>query len=379
MARNISQRLSQLQRRRRGTDSLHRLNEGQQAELLLKSFRTEDWQKRAREGSYTRYAVGAMEPVDATYTRVSLETAERVGKQLNAGLGAAGYSVEFRLQGSVPLDVHIRGVSDVDLLTLDTSFFTYHPLGLQAQAGNYSPTSRTSFEVLNSLRGMAEKILRGAYPAAEVDTSGSKAIMISGGSLARPVDVVASHWYNTAAYQASGQEHDRAVTILDKKAQQTLDNWPFMHIKRVHERDTLTLGGLKKAIRLCKNVKSDAEDDGTIIQLPSFDIAATMYHANLSALISIAGFELALLAETQRHLDFLTMNEDEAQKLVVPDGSRKIFDSRAKLNGLRSLSLEMDDLVREVAKEQDYLLALIAQPNLQASREAISKAHVAAA
>jgi hypothetical protein len=45
--------------------------------------------------------------------------------------------------------------------------------------------------------------------------------------------------------------------------------------------DKEVLGGLKKAIRLCKNVRSDAEH---AIALPSFDIAALMYHANKPSL-----------------------------------------------------------------------------------------------
>lgn len=377
MARDISRRLEQLQRRRRGTDRLQRLDESEQLSLLLKSVKTEDWQKRAKTQSYTRYALGAMEAVDSEFTRISIETAERVGKQLRSALTASGFSVDFRLQGSVPLDVHIRGVSDVDLLCLEANFLTYDRTGVSAD--RYLPTHKTALGVLAAIREVAEETLRTSFPAAKVDATGSKAIMISGGSLARPVDVVPSHWFDTFAYQASGLEHDRAVSILDTKTQSTIDNWPFLHIKRVHERDSKVFGALKKAIRLCKHVKNDAEGEGTEINLPSFDIAATMYHADISGLTLGCTYELAILAETQRHLDYLTTHETEAQQLVVPDGSRNIFNSRAKLNGLRHLSIEMDDLLREVSKEQNYLLALMDVPSLQASRDAVSKVYVAAA
>jgi hypothetical protein len=36
----------------------------------------------------------------------------------------------------------------------------------------------------------------------------------------------------------------------------------------------------------------------------------------------------------------------------VSDGSRRIFDTNEKYEGLKKLSFEMDDLVREVAREQ---------------------------
>lgn len=380
MARNINQRLDRLRVRRSGTDRLGRLNEEARADIIAKSRIEETWQKRAKDKPNTRYALGSMQEVGTDYTRISVETAQRVGNQLNDGLTKAGFSVDFRLQGSVPLNVHIRGVSDVDLLTLDLGFYTYDTTGSRSRTGFYtSPTSRTSIEVLKALRTEAEAILKARFWAAEVDTSGGKAISISGGSLARPVDVVPSHWHDNADYQSSGQERDRSVTILDQKVPRTIDNRPFLHIYRVHGRDVQANGGLKKAIRLCKNVKNDAIEEGKNIVFPSFDIAATMYHANLTALGSSQVYELAVLAETQRFLDELYHNPDTAKALTVPDGSRRIFDTDQKYEGLKALSVEMDDLAREVAKEQNYALSLNPNPSLLDSRQALASVYIPAA
>jgi hypothetical protein len=178
MARNINNRLSQLAKRRRGTDRLNRVAMDSRQEILAKSLLQESWQKRAKGQSYTQYVLGSMQEVGADYTRISLETAERVGNQLRSGLEAVGITAGFRLQGSVPLNVHIRGVSDVDVLTLDESFFTYSTAGMLSQSNFYSgvPTQRTSLAVLLNLRTECEKILTARYPAATVDTSGGKAV-----------------------------------------------------------------------------------------------------------------------------------------------------------------------------------------------------------
>ena len=378
MARNIYQRLDNLKARRSGTDRLHIVADSA-GEPLRKSAITEDYQKRsAADKPNTRYALGSMQEVTPDYTRVSLETAQRVGRQLEQGLTNAGFQVEFRLQGSVPLNTHIRGVSDVDILNIDTSLFTYFVVGARSLAGLYTnPTTRSSIDVLSALRRESERILRSAYPAVTVDTSGAKAIHLSGGSLARPVDVVPAHWLDTIAYQSSGLEHDRGVTILDKLVPTTVDNSPFLHIKRVTERDTETLGSLKKAIRLCKNVKSDAEEDGKRIALGSYELAAILYHADPTALRAGYLYELAILAEAQRYLDWLYHNQIEAQRLMVPDGSRKIFDSADKLSGLTALSVEMDELMREVGKEQSHLLRS-GTPTLDASRAAVSQLYIPA-
>jgi hypothetical protein len=132
------------------------------------------------------------------------------------------------------------------------------------------------------------------------------------------------------------------------------------------------LGGLKKAIRLTKHVKADAAADGTDINLPSFDVAAALYHADQSGLRAGAVYELAILGETQRFLDYLTTHEDEAKALMVPDGSRPIFNTSEKLRALRTLSIEMDDLMVEVAKEQDMRLAH-GVPSFADSRAALAR------
>jgi hypothetical protein len=355
------------------------LDENARFDAIAKSVQDESYQKRAPNTPYTQYTLGAMQEVGPDYTRISVEEAQRVGKQLKSGLAAAGLSVDFRLQGSVPANIHIRGVSDVDLLTIDDAFFSYDANGHRARVGMFgSPISYTPLSALQKLRLEAEKILKARFPAADVDTSGSKAVKISGGSLRRPVDVVPSHWHDTVDYQASQAEHDRGIKILDKKQAETLLNMPFRHIKLIGERDVSTLYGLKKSIRLCKNVKSDAINEGTEIALPSFDIASAMYHADQVALAAGNASELAILAETQRHLDMLARNQAYALALRVPDGSRAIFDTAAKFQGLINLSIEMDDLAVEVAKEQN-IRHLLNQSEWSSINETLRKSYIAAA
>ena len=374
MARPIDDRLTRLNNRRSGLDHRGTLTQDQLTEAILKSYTLESWQKRASaDKPHTRYALGAMQQVSAESTRISLETAERVGNQLTKGFEGAGRSVEFRLQGSVPLDVHIRKYSDVDLLTLDLGFLNYDRTGVRAQLGYYTPSNETTVGRLTLLRNSAENILTSAFPQATVDKSGSKAINISGGSLPRSVDVVPSCWYDTVNWQVSGTEVDRAVKILDKSVPTTIANWPFLHIDRVSSRCASTLGGLRKSIRLAKSVKNDAD---AAIDLPSFDIAALMYHANMQALLNGHTYELAILAETQRWLDFLYRNPDYAKTLMTPDGARAILNTDRKAAALTSLSREFDELLRNVATEQAPHATLV---TLEQCREVLSRIYIAEA
>ncbi len=123
MSRDIDKRLKSLDSRRRGTDRIGQLSLDSVQQILAKSQISESYAKRAPGLKNTRYALGAMQAVDADYTKVSIEEAKRVGVQLESGLAKLNIAIQLRLQGSVPCDIHIRGVSDVDLLVLDDRYF----------------------------------------------------------------------------------------------------------------------------------------------------------------------------------------------------------------------------------------------------------------
>jgi len=375
MSYDIKKRLNSLRTRRSDGSSVNTLAgiAGLDSAAKLYPPIQESWEKLSKNMPFSQYAIGAMEPVSENYTKISINSANRVGNQLKSKLEAAGHSVTFRLQGSVALDIHIKGVSDVDLLTIDVSFLTYNKYGLLSGKGHYTPARPplNSLSTLTALRKDAEIALKDAFPTAKVDTSGGKAINISGGSLQRVVDVVPAHWHDSEEYQLIQQESYRAITILNKKVPETINNKPFLHIKKIREQCDLVDGGLRKAIRLCKNVKADAEAEGKTITLPSFDIAATMYHADMNELKKGRIYFLVILAETQRFLDYLACNHEYAKTLLTPDGSRYIFDTREKLIGLNELSVEMDELLRSAAKEHDPLLSLLEKPPLGDCRSVI--------
>lgn len=379
MARDIDKRLKSLRDRRTGTDRIADLAKESAAQVIAKSLSQESYAKRAPVQKHTQYALGAMQAVDPDYTRISLEEAERVKEQLKKGLDRKAISPEFRLQGSVACDIHIRGVSDVDLLVLDGRYIHYDRNGQKAQSGGYtSPVSYDTLQALIELRKESESILDTAFPAAKVKKDGAKAINLSGGSLRRPVDVVPSNWFDTVAYQRTSNEVDRGVHILNKDVPERVLNTPFKHIQQIDTRDQVAAGGLKKAIRLCKNVKADAADDGTKIELSSYDIASALWHADMVALTVGITNELAILAEATRFLDDLVRRQSYARTLRVPDDSRFIFDSDEKLEALRLLSLEMDDLSERVAREQSKTPWQWQSPTAAPIFEELKKAYIPA-
>lgn len=342
------------------------------AAIQMRALKEEAYQRRVA-GRATKYALGAMQAVDPEYTQNSYAEGDRIQGQLRDALEGE-ISVEFRYQGSVPLNIHIKGVSDIDMLVLRNDFRTYDPTGPAAKAGRYrNPMADTPLSRLRRLRSRCETILTCAYPAANVDTSGAKSITLSGGSLRRKVDVVPSHWHDTIHYQASAQEHERAVSILVKDANRTMDNLPFIHMERINAKDIGTWGGTKKTIRLLKNLKSDSDFD-SLISLSSYDIASLVWHFPDSSLQVVDSKELALLAAAKLHLTWCAANKAAVMELPTPDGTRKIIDSDAKFVGLQLLSLEVDQLAEGVAEDLKNNSLIFGQT----TDEKLRKAYIAA-
>ncbi|KHS86610.1 hypothetical protein ACI51Z_08350 [Pectobacterium carotovorum] len=372
---NYSDRIQRLKNRRKGSSeqlrvvkdsALTKSQAGLENYTLLEGViaGVEGWESRATADSATRYAIGAMQSVDTRYTEICIETAKRIENQLSNKLTNLGYTLEFELQGSVPLDIHIKGFSDVDILVIDQEMLRYARDGIRASS--YTPTTKDSVSILRCLRIDSKRELELAFPKTFVDDSGSKSLRITGGSLQREVDVVPAIWWDTVQYQQTMEDSDRGVAILDIVKNDHIYNSPFVHIKRIREKCDASNGGLRKSIRLLKNIKADSEAEGQIIDISSYDIASIMYHADAKNLSHNEYYELAVLGETQRWLNSLLNNKDHASQLEVPNGTRKIFENTSQFIELKKLAVLVDTLVDQILEERNLTDTL--QRNLTISQ-----------
>jgi len=232
------------------------------------------------EDSAVQYAIGAMQPIDPDYTARTIQERNRVEKQLSDGFSGQGLRVDFDYQGSVTNDTHIRAHSDVDLLTLDTRFIA---ITIADISRGYPDDPIAG---LRQIRKVAAAKLRAAYPAAKVDETGSKAVKISGGSLMRKIDVIASNRWHTVEYCREAQKHWLGIEILDNDLGIRIPNRPFLHNKRIEDKDKTVNGGLRKLIRLLKSLKYDSDEK---IDLSSYDLAGIIYNMPETHLFSHTG------------------------------------------------------------------------------------------
>lgn len=354
---NFQQRLKSLKERRQGSreraiyESMDSIS-ANSAILRGVDVRKSESFEKLKEPAGVKYSIGAMAPVDAKSTEVSINEGNRVADSLVRSLNNSGESVTKRLQGSVALDVHIKGHSDVDMLIIVTN-----PVNVEfpkIEPNNYSPSEdkRGLLDIAKDVRSKSEAILPNSFPRAEVDCSGNKSIALEGGSLQRKVDIVPAVWFDSIKYQRSGLENDRGVKVYHKADHGLILNFPFTHIKMINDRDGLYSGNLKCVIRLLKNMIADMPDYKKRVakKLSSYDLAGIAYHMEHELHVPTY-MRLALIEKVRSHLSLLNSVKPYRETLDVPDGSRKIFNSDEKSDALEILTKEITDLAASVYQE----------------------------
>lgn len=315
-------------------------------------FKAKEVFESLQESDGVKYAIGAMAAVDPKYTEISIKEGERVAASLARDLDGQEFKVDTRLQGSVGLDVHIKGYSDVDMLVIvEDTILIQTP---RVVPNNYvdATDKRPMESIVGDLRARAEIILTKNFPKVDVNVKGAKSISLEGGSLARKVDIVPAAWYHTVDYQNSRLDHHKAVKIYNKHESSLFVNYPFLNRKNINDADAVVNGNLKRVVRLMKTLQSDCLGAGkaSIVNINSFDVLSIAYDMRLQLLIP-SYRQLGLVEILRAHLQYLLADKAYRENMNTPDMTRKVFDNENKLEALVWLFVECKDLADSLVKE----------------------------
>jgi len=300
----------------------------------------------------------AMKGVEPEYTQRSKDAGEKVKDHLNNKLT----DVTFRYQGSVMTDTHIKGYSDIDLLTISEKFYSYdasniktllesaerrakyrQPLleKLQREVDS-SPYTGNSLADLRNLRLDSERILSDTYEVC--DTTKPKSIKIKNKSLNREVDVVISSWFDDIASIINDKGEYRGIQVYNKDTNsKEKADYPFLSIKRINDKSSETNGRLKKMIRFLKNIKALSDHE---IVLSSFDINAICYEIKTSDYENLSFYELVPIMYNQ--MKRICTDQAHADSIVSVDGREYIFrNNSTKLQNLEALLAEVEGIFVE--------------------------------
>ncbi len=304
----------------------------------------------------------AMKSVEPEYTQKSKDAGERVKQHLLKKLT----DVTFKYQGSVMTNTHIKGHSDIDLLTICDKFYTYDSNNIKELLNtptrrekyrqtsiqklekevNNSGYSGNSLEDLKKLRLDSERILEDVYDICDI--THPKAIKITNLDLKRDVDIVIANWYDDISSIINDKGEYRGIQIYNKdKNQKGKADYPFISINKINERSTATNGRLKKMIRFLKNVKAISEHE---IDLSSFDINAICFDIDPTKYQNLTIFELVPLLHAQ--MKSICTNTEHSDNLISVDGREYIFrENSTKLNNVKSLLGEVEGVYADSLKQ----------------------------
>lgn len=306
--------------------------------------------------TYIRLAMKGVEP---EYTQKTKDAGERVKEHLSTKLT----NVVFKYQGSVMTDTHIKGYSDIDLLTISEKFYSYDANSAKEIIAN--PDRRSKYyqssidkiqkeinipsyqgipiDDLKYLRSESEKILQETYEICDITKP--KSIKIKNKSLNREVDVVISNWYDDITSIINDKGEYRGIQIYNKSTNSRENpDYPFISIKRINDRSVETNGRLKKMIRFLKNSKSNSNLQ---IDLSSFDINAICYDIKVSEYQNLSFYELVPIIYNQ--IKSICTNQEKANSIVSVDGREYIFRySPSKLSNLKSLLAEIEGIFSDL-------------------------------
>ncbi len=328
MKKNYTQRLSKLESRR--------FDPQLQRSILSKSYTD------FRNGKSVKYALESMHEIDAAYTKNTYLASDNVRSALATGLSKKGIFVEYRLQGSVETNTHIKLHSDIDVLVFTDKFHIVEP---PITVSNYYKGDPLAD--LRELRVECFNVLHSIYK--EVDNSNSKCIQVFPTNPKRKVDVVPSNWINTNEYIQTNREIHRGVHVYNKDEHSRQKDFPFLHIFNINEKDKHTIGSVKDLIRLLKTLKADSD---TEIKLSSFEISSIVYDMPNYSLIKPSNNKLLLLEEASSHLDKLINDNYYRENLISPNGKERVFGSdTSKISALKNLKVEIVDLQEDIMEE----------------------------
>ena len=306
--------------------------------------------------TYLKYAMKGVEPA---YTQKSMDAGERVKQHLSRELS----NVAFRYQGSVMTNTHIKGHSDIDLLTISDKFYNIDLYRINNTLNEYSQRSLysqpsidklvkerdlpsytgNSIQDLRKNRMDSERILSAQY--INCDITKPKSIKIKNLNLNREVDVVIANWYDDIASVINNKGIYRGIQIYNKETDSRENpDYPFLSIDRINNRSAMTNGRLKRMIRFLKNIKADSEQN---IEMSSFEINAICYNIPTSNYdtSSYIGLVVVLYDEFNR----IYADKAYADSIVSVDGREYIFRNNTKrLENLRKMLTEINGIIVEL-------------------------------
>lgn len=332
-----------------------------ESELFTKTFSAElnDVKSKALE-----YVKRAMQGVEPRYTERTFEAGNKIKEHLKRN----NPSLDYKYQGSVMCNTHIKGHSDIDLVQITNTFYSHESKDNFKKKINtdYSLTFSQKQNLLNVINGNpysgdvhadlrnirieAENVLANTYK--NVDKTKSKSIEVNPTNPDRIVDVVTASWYKNVNSTLNEDDDLKGVQVYDKEKNIRLPiDYPFLKIRLLNKKDIQVNGRLKKMIRFVKTLKADSEYN--LKGFSSFDISSVCYNINTTEYYQKSYYELVLVL----YVEFKKIIEDENYRnsIMSIDNTEPIFKGKEeKVRLLKMVFNEITAVFNDLMSNSGY-------------------------
>jgi hypothetical protein len=282
-----------------------------------------------------------MRPIGQKYNDKTIDAAKRVQKHLQDNY-ELHFNRAFKTQGSVVTGTNIRVHSDFDLLTIIDKYY-FNPPGTTT---DNAYTASNPDEDIVALRNQSIRILKGIYD--DVNDKGEKSISIFNKSLNRKVDIVFCFWYHSDEFNKSKDEFYKGVYLYRFPSKEKVRDFPFATIANVNTKGTETIDGSRKAIRLLKNLKADADND---IFLSSFQLTSLVHSMHNSILWYKEGGEMSIAQAVSLHIDKICNDSAFRKAIKSPNGIELPFIKDDTVQELEKLNRDLTVLISDTSTE----------------------------
>jgi hypothetical protein len=332
-----------------------------ESELFTKTFSAElnDVKSKALE-----YVKRAMQGVEPRYTERTLEAGNKIKEHLKRN----NPNLDYKYQGSVMCNTHIKGHSDIDLVQITNTFYSHESVDNFKKKINtdYSLTFSQKENLLRVINGNtysgdvhadlrnirieAENVLVDTYK--NVDKTKPKSIEVNPTNPDRIVDVVTASWYKNVNSTLNEDNDLRGIQVYDKGKNLRLPvDYPFLKIQLLNQKDVSVNGRLKKMIRFIKTVKADSEYN--LKGFSSFDISSVCYNIKTQEYSQMAYYELVYVL----YFEFKKILEDESYRnsIMSIDNTESIFKGKEdKVRLLKIIFNELTSIFNDLVSNSGY-------------------------
>jgi hypothetical protein len=326
--------------------------------LFNKSFSAELSGLSSPDVKILEYIKRAMQGVESRYTERTIEAGDKIKEHLKKN----NPNLDYKYQGSVMCNTHIRGYSDIDLVQITNSFYFHenkiklnekynsdYTLTYSQKQNLLGVINGTSYlgDVeghLRNIRTNAENVLLNVYK--NVDITKAKSIEVNPTYPDRIVDVVTASWYKSIDSIISNDDELKGIQIYDKHKSTKLSvDFPFLKIRLLNEKDKSVNGRLKKMIRFLKTLKADSDVD--MKGISSFDISSICYNIPILNYYDKPYYELVIIL----YLEFKKIIDDENYRnsIMSIDNTEPIFKNKEdKIRMLRLIFEELNSIYNDL-------------------------------